>query len=294
MAEDQQLTPIIFGASGLLGSHLYRHFVSTRPNSIGTYGHNPQPGMQQFQLQEHTLSDLTLDTSCQYIAIICASLTNIGAINAEPEKAAQVNVEATLALIKALHQQQIPIIFVSSDNVFTGDTGGYTDDSLAPAVSEYGKQKRCVENALMSLTEGQACILRLAKIIGSPGADGTILNDIAGQINAGVPVKAATDLIFNPTDIKDIVRAVDMLVALNAKGLFNFCNPQSFSRYDLAQMMASALRSDTPLQAIRFSDLDPSGKRPLNTTMINSARFSEFNFTSVQTCIETGIRQWKK
>ncbi|QPB82636.1 sugar nucleotide-binding protein [Pseudoalteromonas rubra] len=294
MAKDQQLTPIIFGASGLLGSHLFSHFIKTRPNSIGTYARNPQPGMQQFQLQENTLADLTLNSSCHYIAIICASLTNIGAINADPQKAAKVNVDATLALINELHEQQIPIIFVSSDNVFTGDQGGYTDDSLAPAVSEYGKQKRRVETALMSLTEGQATVIRLAKIIGSPGADGTILNDIAGQINSGDPVKAATDLIFNPTDVKDIVRAVDFLVEQNVKGVFNFCNPESFSRYDLAKMIATALQSGTPLQKIRFSELDPSGKRPLNTTMINSARFSEFSFTSVQTCIETGIGQWKK
>ncbi|MCG7563605.1 MULTISPECIES: sugar nucleotide-binding protein [Pseudoalteromonas] len=294
MAEDQQLTPIIFGASGLLGSHLYRHFVATRPNSIGTYAHNPQPGMQQFRLQDNTLADLTLDTSCQYIAIICASLTNIGAINAAPEKAAQVNVEATLALIKELHQQQIPIIFVSTDNVFTGDTGYYSDDSLAPAVSEYGKQKRHVENALMSLTDGQACVIRLAKIIGNPGADGTILNDIAGQISSGDPVRAATDLIFNPTDIMDIVSAFNLLVEQNAKGFYNFCNPQSYSRYDLAEMMANALQSDTVLCPIRFAELDPNAKRPLNTTMVNSTLFSEFDFTSVHTCIASGIAQWKK
>ncbi|OCQ23961.1 dTDP-4-dehydrorhamnose reductase [Pseudoalteromonas luteoviolacea] len=290
MEKAQQLTPIIFGASGLLGGHLYQHFYAQNPNTVGTYGKHPAAGLQHFDLESSSLDDLQLDDSQNYTAIICASLTNIAQINAEPEQTAGVNVHATSRLMMSLHHRQIPILFISTDNVFPGIHGNYYDDNNEAAVSEYGIQKRRTESQLMSITDGAACVLRLAKIIGNSPDDGTLLNDIAKQLHSGEAVRAASDLIFNPTAIEDIINAIDYLIQHKTQGIYNFCNPDSYSRLELTRLMAKALnKGASKIEPILFSELDPSGKRPLNTSMVNSELFTDFSFKSIHTCIEEQV-----
>ncbi|QTH71038.1 sugar nucleotide-binding protein [Pseudoalteromonas xiamenensis] len=295
MEKNGKLTPIIFGASGLLGAHLYDYYSQKDSHTIGTYASKETKGLSQFQFSVNTLADLPLLDGQNYIAVICASLTNIGYINAHPIETAKINVDGTISLIQQLHQKKIPILFISSDNVFTGDTGGYKDNSIDLPVSEYGKQKRAVEQALIDITQGECTILRLAKIIGNSRSDNTILNDIIRQISAPEEVKAASDLIFNPTFVGDIVKAINLLIETNAKGIFNFCNPEIFSRLDLVLKLADVFHiSCHKIVEIKFSELDNSGKRPLNTTMINSEFFSTFSFTSVEQCIENHINFWSE
>ncbi len=287
MMQLSNTTPIIFGASGLLGGALFCHFKKQYPGTIGTYASRPDSQLYEYKFNNTDLGSLPLQPSTRYYAIICSSLTNIGFINANPVETAQVNVDGTIRLIKQLTERAIPILFVSSDNVFTGNTGGYTDDSEAPPVSEYGRQKRAVEQALMALTQGQACIVRLAKIIGDLPNDGTILNDIIRQLFSEEPVKAASDLIFNPTYIGDIVTAIEWLIQKGHSGTFHFCNPEAVSRYELAQRLAERFAiSPNKIIEIKFRELDPTGKRPLNTTMLNSHCFQDFSFTTIHSCIE--------
>ncbi|MCG7549883.1 sugar nucleotide-binding protein [Pseudoalteromonas sp. Of7M-16] len=295
MEKAQQLTPIIFGASGLLGGHLFEHFHAQDPNTIGTFGQNPKTGLVEFDLVDGNIETLNLQQDRGYVAIICASLTNIGYINANPQASFEINVSATERLIQSLTDRQIPVVFVSSDNVFPGRAGAYTDDNMEAPVSEYGVQKRALEARLMTITHGNCCIVRLAKIIGQAGKDGTILNDIVGQLQSGNEVKAASDLIFNPTAVQDIVFAIEHLIKGQYKGTYNFCNPQVFSRLDLTNMLAKSLHIDSAsITDIKFSELDSSGKRPLNTTMINSSIFDGFDFTNVETCIQKGLSSWCK
>ncbi|WP_394191926.1 SDR family oxidoreductase [Pseudoalteromonas atlantica] len=290
MEKAQQLTPIIFGASGLLGGHLYQHFCTQNPNTIGTYGKHQSAGLQHYDLESSSLDDLQLDGSQDYTAIICASLTNIAQINAEPEQTADVNVHASNRLMTSLHRHQIPILFISTDNVFSGTHGNYYDDNNEAAVSEYGIQKRKNESHLMSITNGAACVLRLTKIIGNSSDDSTLLNDIAKQLHSGEVVRAASDLIFNPTAIEDIVHAVDYLIQHRTQGIYNFCNPDSYSRLELTRLMAKALgKGAGKIEPILFSELDLSGKRPLNTSMVNSELFADFSFKSIHTCIEEQV-----
>lgn len=289
------ITPIIFGASGLLGSSLYKHFLSSNLAPIGTYRQSKKNDLVYFDLAQSQLKDLYLKPNINYYAIICASLTNISYINENPEQTARVNVDATLDLIHSLHNLSIPILFISSDNIFSGKDGNYSDQCIADPISEYGKQKNRVEQALNELTQGQCIILRLAKIIGDNVNDGSILNDIASQLQSSKEVKAASDLIFNPTALSDIIRAIELLINKEAHGTFNFCNPELFSRLDLTNILAKQLEiNQSKIQPILFSEIDKSGKRPLNTSMINSSIFNDFTFMNLHECIQSQINLWKK
>lgn len=288
-----EFTPIIFGASGLLGTALYNYFSPLDPQTIGTYARESRRGLLPFQLNKTPLSALPLQSNRHYHAIICAAITNINYINTHPDETALVNVQGTLKLIAQLTERGIPITFISSDNVFRGDVGGYSDCSVPQPVSVYGQQKRTVEQALMQQTDGQCSIIRLSKIIGVAGRDNSILNDITRQLLGKAPVKAAADLIFNPTALADIVQAVGLIMRHQYTGYLNFCNPEAVSRYQLALRLADALAiSADHIIKINFRELAPSGQRPLNTSMYHSACFADFAFTHIDNCIRQHLAFW--
>ncbi|MFT2111666.1 sugar nucleotide-binding protein [Marinomonas sp. 2405UD68-3] len=294
MEENKKITPIIFGASGLLGYRLYQHFLSRNLSPIGTYNQSEKSGLVFFDLEHSQLKDLKIQTNNNYFAIICASLTNISYINENPKETAKINVDATIRLISSLNELNIPILFISSDNVFSGKKGNYSDTSVANPISEYGKQKRIVEVALNEITKGECIILRLAKIISNNANDSSILNDIVSQLQSSKPIKAARDLIFNPTALSDIVRAIELLINKEARGFFNFCNPESFNRLELTKILAEQLEiNQCNIQSVLFSDIDESGKRPLNTSMVNSFIFKNHTFMNINECIQSQIKLWK-
>jgi len=293
MEKVEALSPIVFGASGLLGGYLFRTIKRRYPGVIGTYHNNKSVGLRAFDFKSSELSQLNLRRGERYYAIVCSAITSISQINEDPAAAALVNVVGTLRLIEQLKNYGIPVLFISSDNVFSGKQGGYLDGSVAEPVSEYGRQKREVERVLLDYDDG-ACVLRLAKIMGDKPNDATILNDIAGQLLSGQLVRAARDLIFNPTAVEDIAQAVLEVLRRRITGVRNLCNPQHYSRLVLTYAVAEALGlDDERIQPVSFSDIDPSGKRPLNTTMINSDCFRDFAFKDVDACIARAQRYWR-
>ena len=293
MAKNSAMTPIIFGASGLLGGYLYDHFTRKDYRTIGTFSANARSGLCHFDFRCSRVDSLPLKSETRYIAILCSAIGNISYINQHPADARAVNVEGTQRVIAELSALKIPVLFISSDNVFSGEQGGYTDRAQAEPVSEYGKQKKEIEDYLQSSYPEQSTTLRIAKIIGNHQADGTILNDIVQQLQSGSIVKAASDLVFNPTAVKDIIRAIEVLLRSEAVGTFNFCNPEPISRLTLTEKVAQALMIPAnTIQAIQYADIDPSGKRPLNTTMVNSSCFQAFSFTSLQRSIAACRDHW--
>lgn len=286
-------TPIIIGASGLVGGYLFEHFKKQDSATIGTFGQCAKADMVQFSLHTSRMSDLPLQADKSYVAIICAAVTNIKYINDNPDEAEAINVTATVKLMQEFHNAGIPVIYVSSDNVFRGDTGVYRDNSPRHPVSEYGVQKAKAEDQLLALTQGNCTIIRLAKVVGNATDSTSILFDIYKQLNSGDLVRAATDLIFNPTYIGDTVAMFESLLKQQQIGVFNFCNTEVYNRYDLSVLVANALQMPKPnLKAISFLEIDSSGKRPLNTTMINSSIFEDFQFTTIAGCIERFKQYW--
>ena len=287
------MTPLIIGASGLIGSYLFQNFKQIDKATIGTYRRESKPEMVQFDLRCSGLADLPIRPGNDHIAIICAAETNIAYINDNPASSHSTNVKATGKLMREFHQAGIPIIYVSSDNVFRGDTGSYLDTSERLPVSEYGVQKAHAEDLLLEITSGDCAIVRLAKVVGNAKDSTSILYDIYRQLNSGNRVRAATDLIFNPTYIADTVKMFAGLLEHQQKGVFNFCNPEVYSRYDLTILVAEQLAMKQPnVDAISFLEIDASGKRPLNTTMVNSKIFADFKFTTIKQCIEKFKCEW--
>ena len=283
---------IIFGASGYIGKNLFAAYKKKQIEVYGTTFSKKMNNLLYFEVGCSSLADLNLSMGDIGTAIICSAITNIKYVNDNPDAAYKINVDGILKLIKELSYLDIHVIFLSSDNVFDGKVGGYRSGDIPAPVSQYGIQKYAVENELPHICE-KYTILRLSKVVGVSRGDKTIFDDIATQLIEQSRLKAADDLIFNPTFIDDVVVGIQMLQEGRLFGTYNFCNPEIWDRYALSIEIADSLGySRLKIDRIKFADFNNSVKRPLNTSMINSECFENFEFRTVKSCISEFAQNW--
>jgi dTDP-4-dehydrorhamnose reductase len=196
-------------------------------------------------------------------AIIAAAVPGLARCEREPEYTRARNVTGTLELARQLAEEGVTPVFFSSDNVFDGREGSYTDEAPTNPLNAYGSQKAEVERRLPEVTRGRYLIARLGKVYGMTRGNGSLLDEMAGQLAQGREVAAAHDQILSPVWVGDVVRGVLGLQEVGAIGLFNVCAPEVWSRFDLARAVAHALGVDAArVRGISLDDLKEPFRRP--------------------------------
>lgn len=283
----------IIGASGFIGRHLFKKYRETYPDTIGTSFSTVNSDLKTLNVAH---PDLRITDQVGVRAVVIAAANpNIGYCETHRDEAFAVNVRGMLELIRQAVERGIQPIFLSSDYVFDGNVGGYDDEASTNPSTEYGRQKQAVENELPRLTNNYL-IVRLSKIYGTQKGDGTLLDEIACALLAGKEVRAATDQIFSPTHVNDLVNAVVAIQGRGLRGTVNVSASTSLSRYEVAVAIAQALAlPPSRVTPVSLHDLPGMAGRPLNTSLKCSRLTTEVGavFQPLETSIESVVTQWK-
>lgn len=284
----------VIGASGYIGKHLYAKYRETYSDCIGTAYSRANENLIQFDLRHPEAALLKLEETGHEAVIIASAMPLVGWCEAHPKESYELNVSGTLKLAEQLAKRSMDIYFLSSDYVFDGKNGGYTDSAKTCPVTEYGRQKAEVEHELPKITDNYT-ILRLSKIYGTTWKDGTLIDDIASSLIQGNKIKVATDQFFSPTHVDDVVRMVLYIQANNIKGLVNLCHSNRYSRYQIAVKLVEAL--DLPLDLLSLVSLHSiqgMENRPLDTSILcsRSLEHLQSSLCSVDDAINRIAKNW--
>jgi dTDP-4-dehydrorhamnose reductase len=186
-------------------------------------------------------------------------------------------------------------VFFSSDQVFKGNKGYYSEDSPVDPITEYGRQKAEVESQICSVTKGKFLAIRLCRVFSLQKSDNSLLDGIARDLLALDTVKAAYDQIYCPMLIDDFIKIVSWLQSSGINGIVNVCSSEAWSRYDLTTALAIKMGIDaSKIQKVSLDKIMTDFKWPKNTSMIsNLLPPSLFSFTPVASCIEQVANNWK-
>lgn len=258
---------LIIGSQSYLGrtfSLFYRKFY---PDTIET-DHKSLDPISRLNLLAPDLEPLQIKSGEYKWALVTAGITSVSFCERQKALSFRVNVEGTLKLVEALVKKDIiPIIF-SSDYVYDGELGNYSEDDAKNPVNEYGRQKDLLESALEKNYKNLYLILRCGKIYGLNKGDGTLIDQITTSLSANQPIQAAYDQFFAPIHEVDVVRAVLSLQSLNCRGVFNLSGSEIWSRLELVKKIASILGVERNLvQSIALKDLGMPYTLPRRTYM---------------------------
>lgn len=263
----------IIGASGYIGSHLLKKYRETFPDCIGTGFSQLKPGLTRFDLCHPDVDTLKLQETGHEAVLIASAKPNIGWCEAHPEESYALNVKGTLELVKQLDKLSISVIFYSTDYVFNGEEGQYSDIASTSPVTEYGRQKAEVERELPNITKNFT-ILRLSKIYGTVWKDNTLIDGLAADLLNGKTLTVATDQFFSPTHVNDVIAMTLYSQEKSLKGLYNLCNSHPYSRHQIARLLVDALDvSPSLLKTVSLRSIPGMENRPLNTSLVCSSVF---------------------
>jgi dTDP-4-dehydrorhamnose reductase len=220
---------LITGAGGLIGQYLMRTASRWAPN---------------WDVRGLTRADLDLTDfekvepawrSVKPCALIhSAALSRTKDCEQDPVSARRINVETTTHLARL--SERIPLIFLSSGEVFDGQTGWYSEVDEPKPINVYGKTKLEAEHIV--LKNPRHTVLRIVLTAGtSRKGDRSFVEDMCRAVKAGNKVTLYADEFRCPLPAGAIARAIWELILYDRPGLYHLGGRERLSRWEIGEAL---------------------------------------------------------
>jgi len=262
---------LVTGASGLLGSKVAELAFSE--------GHEVYSAFNQ-----HTINygypvkmDLTDLDSCRRVfenarpeaVVHSAALTNVDLCEVEKETAWRINVYGTELIARLCKEFNCFMVFISTDYVFSGEKGLYSEVDQPDPINYYGYTKLKAEEAVRSILNGY-CIVRTSVIFGSKPAAGKINFAlwVLESLKQKRKINVVIDQINSPTLNTSLAEAILEILDRKLMGLYHIAGATPISRYDFACLLAEEFKLERELIQPTTSDkINWVAKRPKNASL---------------------------
>jgi len=260
---------LITGVSGLLGSNLAYYFKD-KYDILGLYHSHPvmMDGISTEKCditQSDNLKRIISNFSPNVI-VHCASLTNVDECEADKEYTKLVNVSATKNIVEAVSGNDIKLIYISTDSVYDGVKGNFSEDDEVNPQNYYGQTK--YEGELAVSKHSNFLILR-TNLFGWNVQDKYSLGEwILKELKANKRINGFKDAYFSTIYTMELGRIIDISIQKNITGVFNCGSTDSCSKYEFAIKIANRFNLDKKsITAISIDKFDFKAKRGKNLSL---------------------------
>ena len=259
---------LLIGGDSEVGAATLRHAQSIGQAALATMRRPDRVGPSRPLLDlAQPLGDWEppdgIDAAC-----IFAAVARIAVCQADPAGSAFVNVTQTQALIERLFARDAYVLFLSTNQVFDGNTPHVAPDAPTSPVSEYGRQKARAEALLRQLMERGAPvgILRLAKVT-SPNM--ALLHGWLDALSAGKPIRAFSDMTMAPTPMALVTAAIAALMRDRSAGIYQLTGAEDVAYADIGLYLAKRIGAPPGLVEVTSAAAIgmPAGSTPRHTTL---------------------------
>jgi dTDP-4-dehydrorhamnose reductase len=254
----------VIGASGLVGHYLYGRLQARGRSVCGTSHRQSVTALLPLDLRDADAVHNLLDELRPAVVYLPAAFPNVEYCETHPEETAAVNVEGTRVVAQAMTRGRGRLVFFSSDYVFDGCAGPYTEADAPNPICEYGRQKLAAERLVAELLP-DSLIIRTTVVYGWERQGKNFVQGLLKRLAAGEPMRVPCDQVGSPTYAADLADAVIDLAERGATGIHNVVGPQRADRYEFAVAAARLAGLDPELiTPVLTRDLGQVAARPLH------------------------------
>jgi dTDP-4-dehydrorhamnose reductase len=192
----------------------------------------------------------------------------------QPAVASQINVAGTQHLIQAAQRCEAKFCYLSTDFVFDGEEGNYTEQAARKPINHYGQTKLDAEK-LVERSGLEWSIVRTVLVYGKPMTGrSNLLSIVQDKLSRGESYQVVDDQIRTPTYVEDLADGIFRMITRSATGVFHLSGQEVLTPYAMAIRAAAYLRGDASL-IVRTdtASFQQPAKRPLRTGLcIDKAR----------------------
>lgn len=241
----------IFGATGLLGKALMREWQGDEVVGLGSKD-------ADIRSQEQVTEAILLHRP-EWV-VLAAAYTDVDGCETHSQLAFDVNCQGAVNVAKACAQENVPLLFLSTDYVFDGTKRApyEIDDPICPQ-TVYGKSKAAAE-AEIRQAHPEFCILRTSWVFGVGGKcfPSTILQLAESRSELDV----VNDQRGAPTYTIDLARAIMQLCRKDARGIVHATNRGNCTWFDFASEIVAGAKLTTRVRPTSSAEFVRLAKRP--------------------------------
>jgi dTDP-4-dehydrorhamnose reductase len=245
MEQGESGRALVVGGDSLVGSALQGH-CRKLGMAVDVSSRRPDAGQapNTFFLDLGDPDFAPLARATYRYAFVCAAVTSLQACQDKPELTRRINVANTLALMRRLADRGTCMVFLSSSQVFDGETAAPAEDTPTCPKNEYGAQKLAMELAI-DRHELPAAILRPTKVLADRPVG--VFKGWFETLAKGQPVQAATNMALSPVMVGDVADAAARLAVGGHRGIWHLGASDDIGYFDAARLMAEIRHLPTSL-----------------------------------------------
>ncbi len=235
---------LVTGASGFLGWHLAGRLAADN-EVLAAHGANevrvPGTAGAALDFTDAAACERVVRAFSPTVVFHCGAMSLTGDCERDPDLAERVNVTGTAHLLRAAEMLRSPSHFVqiSTDLVFDGSSGNYSEEDPAAPLMVYGRTKLAAEQAVRGYA-GPWTIVRSALIYGPPSfRRPCFLQWMLDGIRKGTGA-LFDDEYRTPVFVGDLIRALLAVSGTRTTGLFHIGGRERLSRYEFGLLVAKA------------------------------------------------------
>ncbi|MCK9480596.1 MAG: SDR family oxidoreductase [Bacteroidia bacterium] len=265
---------LVTGSNGLLGqklTDLYRTLPDRKLFASGR-GANRHPEKHGYDYIELDISDFAktkeiLELIQPDVLINAAAMTQVDDCESDTKNCTLFNVTAVENMAKLCATLNIHFIHISTDFIFDGTIGNYTEDDLPNPLSFYGNSKWEGEKKVQQHAQHYA-ILRTVLVYGvvSDMSRSNIVLWAKGALEKGAPIKVVNDQWRTPTLAEDLAMGCYLTEKHEAQGIYNISGKDLLRIDDLVRTVGQFWNLDISLiNEVSSTTLNQAAKRPPKT-----------------------------
>ena len=266
---------LVTGADGLLGQAIARRLSRWPGLDLLLTGRSDGPRLHAFEggwvpldvTDRRAVERVMLDFAPTAVVHL-AAMSKVEPCEQQREACWEVNVHATERIAKSCRRHGARLVFLSTDFVFDGARGPYSEDDRPAPINAYGRSKLAAENAIRGSGLREWTIVRttlgFGDVKGYPEGRFNLATFLARELGAGREVMVTSDQLRTPTWAPDLASGVAKILEQRRDGLYHIAGPDVMTTLEFAERLADRMGFDRGLlRPVTTDELHPGAPRPL-------------------------------
>jgi len=259
---------LITGTSGLLGSKIVEKAIG-HYKVIPTYGTKPLfPNSVETNITDESDVLLVFNKFRPDIVIHTAAETNVDRCEVDREHARKVNAEGTGNIARICNKMGAKIVYVSTDYVFGGEKGLYTEEDEPNPISYYGLTKLEGEKYVAEICEDHV-IVRTSVLYGWHPWKPNFVKWVIKSLRERKQISVVNDHFNSPTLADNLAEVMLGIIEKDLKGLYHTAGRERINRFEFTLKIAETFGLDSSLiKPTKMSELKTwVAKRPRDSSL---------------------------
>ncbi len=260
---------VVTGASGLLGLNLSLQ-LNEHDEILGIANVSPLKGLpfdiQIVDLVTDNFENNVLDLFKPDVIIHCAAIANMEECEKNPTLAYETNASVPGNLAFQCRKKGVKFLHISTDAVFDGKTGNYSELDEPNPLSVYAKTKRAGEVNVQKQNP-DAIIARVNFYGWSLSGTRSLGEFFINNLLSKTPVNGFMDVHFCPLYVSQLSDLLIDMVKMDLSGIYHVVSSDHLTKYEFGCAIAEQF------------GLDPSVIRPISILQSNLQAERSLNLT---------------